>query len=348
MLSFESSDKKYYSVPENFIKKYGGYFELISDGTLPLTSCQIDFLFFDEDRFGRDTFVQSIPTILQFSNQKFNQKVLEKIEDLMSLDRICSKNDKENLLNILAHSITENSTYSALKKIMKLYLESIWSTNKELITSRFLLLKKEIEKKQYFMTLRCFDEEILSCLGKKLQPYFECDTFVSHLLGHFYSPFLDHFPSKMMDAILSYSSVSSIRYCMNSPFRYRVIHGKWLASSISSMNPISLKYPIHYICERSLTELIVEWVEKNPLCAEHMDRFKKKAVHYICQFSTLKMLQYIIQKTKNISFLIDLTGYNLNDYLLANKNPDIIAFLKEIDFDPDEMDLEDIKIKKGW
>jgi len=85
MFTFYHSDKNsendFYSVPDSFIRKNGGFFGVINSGsTNGLTKKQIEFLFFDEDQLTMQELICSIPTFLSFSVQKFNLKIMEKIK----------------------------------------------------------------------------------------------------------------------------------------------------------------------------------------------------------------------------------------------------------------------------
>lgn len=360
MYEFTTIDNKFYSVPEDIVNKFGGYFNLVSEGVIPIHSLQINFLLFYIDHFEPDEFVKSIPLFFQFSNTKLDKKILKKIHSMLKDEKEFKKkdishiHDQKSLIYHISYTISEKSTLQDLKKILLHYFETIWYMRENLIRSRFRDLKEQKEKKDYFMTLSGFNDGILSCLYiprfnltdyESLRYYFGCDIFTIHFIDHFYEPISKNkyeLRNLFVHCILSYSTSTAIQYLVDhDPFRLNV-------SFIEYRNNISGDYPIHYICKRSMSELIIYFTEKvrNDRGPSFLwEGFNyHTALFYIFKFCTPGILQYALQKMKNYPYSLK----KCNEIKLPRaENQEMILFLEEIGYNNDFY-IDDIIQKTGW
>lgn len=329
MIRFKSLDDKEYSVPEEFVKGYGGYFELFSEGDIPMNSSQINYIFFGSDPFKSkpDDFIQSIDIFLQFSNKNLDEKVIDKIQSMIEGEEKYEKfdlslpNDREYLLRLVSGYLSINTTFEDLKQYLLSKFRTHWRIGKAYIKNHIRSLKDNVKVKEYIMTLTDLNDFILHYIEGFEKYCFQDDVFGIYFLEHFTTIKKDIIYDNVLDHIFRYGSAFIFRYVFeNVSF---IDQEKILNQYVNSSSKM---YPIHYACMRNFEDMIVYLIERGS-DVDKQGYKEDTPLQMICKYSTPRMLKYILQQP-----LCTYSYYDNYHALSCNVNPEMVAFKKEINY----------------
>lgn len=346
MFQFETTDHKFYSLPEEYVRNYGGYFGLVEEGDMQLHSHQVNFIFYALDHFKKDEFVKSIPLFFQFSIPYLDDQVLDKIQFMMEEDGqkidLNHPEDRDYFLNLITEYTTEDTTWKDLKKMILDQVQTMWTIGNPMIVQHLQSLETPSKIKKYVMKLSEIDDTVISHLKKPLSYYFGKDDFDDYLIGHLHTIRTNAPYRGLLHKIFNYANFNFIRYL----FEDETPLDNYIEKEDLLNNPIEKDgtYPIHYACKRNMEEMIYYLIDKGVDFNMVDGETSALPINYICLYGSPELLQYILQR---VDIDIDYDEGNSDPVYDLRRNPKMNVFLQNIGLKIYD-NIENVRRRAGW